>query len=742
MQILTSFANWLFQTSLKASILAGFILLIQFIFRKKLSPQWRYALWLLLLVRLVLPFEIESRLSVFNWIEVENFNEEIIEKYDAQVPFQFETLPESKPETPPVLKNETSRAIQFAQVESENSQQTIQGNQSRLTIIDYLSLIWILGVLLFTFTASRANIRLWRKVKNQQPIQNPSLLALLEKCRKNSNIKRKIVLVELEEIQSPMLFGCWQPRILLPEKISQRLSGADLTNIFMHELAHLKRGDLPVAWLATVLQILHWFNPVIWFAFYRMREDRELACDAMTIGTVGAENSTAYGQTIVNLLTHISTMPRQPLTVGILENQKNLERRLGMIATFKKHSIGWSLVGFSLLLMLSCLALTKHTPIVQPYLNEAVIKVGYSDSVNVNNKIIPIENLAEELNGYRINENSVVTILPLDSVRIACWFDVFTELQNTAIQKTKYVNQQTGKIVLTNKYPFGEKNLRKIPPEKRLFPKEKGGKYGFVNRDEEVVIPFRFEKANMFLPGTDFAGVKLNGKWGCINSLGKIVIEPQFEKFHGFNDGMGEVKIDGKWGYIDTTGQIVIKPVFDVTYLFIQGYALTVRNGKHLIIDKTGKVAIPPKYDYLLHYKNGLIPAQINGKWGYLDINNNVVIDFRFDEATMFDDELARVCLNGQYGYINKKGELVIPPKYQEAERFQGGLAPVRMSNGKYGYIDFADNLVIEPQFDVAFPFESGTAMAIIFENPVQNIKGQGIRIDKAGNIIERRSGR
>jgi beta-lactamase regulating signal transducer with metallopeptidase domain len=61
-------AEWILQTSIKSSVLIGLILLVQWVLRSKLSARWRYALWLLLLVRMLLPFNIESKLSIFNMV--------------------------------------------------------------------------------------------------------------------------------------------------------------------------------------------------------------------------------------------------------------------------------------------------------------------------------------------------------------------------------------------------------------------------------------------------------------------------------------------------------------------------------------------------------------------------------------------------------------------------------------------------------------------------------------------------
>src|SRR5437870_4553823 len=66
METLNAVFNWLLRASWQASILIGLVLLVQWLFRKKLSPGWRYALWLLVLARLAMPLSPQSPVSLFN----------------------------------------------------------------------------------------------------------------------------------------------------------------------------------------------------------------------------------------------------------------------------------------------------------------------------------------------------------------------------------------------------------------------------------------------------------------------------------------------------------------------------------------------------------------------------------------------------------------------------------------------------------------------------------------------------
>lgn len=85
-----------------------------------------------------------------------------------------------------------------------------------------------------------------------------------------------IQLVILENITLPFSIGIFRKSIVLPSYILQEQNTEKLEHIFMHELVHFNKMDIPLALLSTILQILHWFTPIIWMAFFKMRADREL----------------------------------------------------------------------------------------------------------------------------------------------------------------------------------------------------------------------------------------------------------------------------------------------------------------------------------------------------------------------------------------------------------------------------------------------------------------------------------
>jgi hypothetical protein len=124
----------------------------------------------------------------------------------------------------------------------------------------------------------------------------------------------------------------------LPVGLAASFSEDELRHVFLHELSHIKRQDILTGWLTTALQILHWFNPLVWLAFHRMRVDRELACDALALSYAREEENQPYGRTIIKLLESFGGSALAPSLAGTVENKNQMKERISMIAKFRRTS--------------------------------------------------------------------------------------------------------------------------------------------------------------------------------------------------------------------------------------------------------------------------------------------------------------------------------------------------------------------------------------------------------------------
>jgi len=144
--------------------------------------------------------------------------------------------------------------------------------------------------------------------------------------------------------------------------------------------------------------------------------------------------------------------------------------------------------------------------------------------------------------------------------------------------------------------------------------KGSNGKYGYTEEENgkgKLIIPYKYDDAKRDIGFEEgLAAVKLNGKWGFIDKTDNVVIPFKYDYTNWFSEGVAGVQLNGKYGYIDKTDRVVIPFKYDyVSGFFSNGVASVV-----CLRDKHGK-----------------------WKYGYIDIADNVIIKIKYPSKKMFD---------------------------------------------------------------------------------------------------------
>lgn len=368
--------EWVLETTWQAAVLAGMILLAQWLFRKRLSPAWRYGFWMLLLVRLMMPTLPESAFSVFNWVKLEppthagnTLPTEPVATPESpvspkKVGWASETTSSSATVTEPSGPAVTFGGKQAAALDPQPSGRELAAvnvsTKGRMNWFRAGMWLWLAGVGVLGLRFGWTNLRFLARLRQCVPVKEENILRLFDACRASLGFRHSVILIETESVQTPAVYGLWRKRLLLPNGIFERFCENELRYIFLHELAHFKRRDLEVNWLAALLQLLHWFNPVLWFAFARMRADRELATDLLVLKRSGESERSAYGGTILKLLEDINFKHPVPRLVGIAESKSQIKSRVLAISHYglRKH---WRSVAIGMAIAIAGLALTAAT---------------------------------------------------------------------------------------------------------------------------------------------------------------------------------------------------------------------------------------------------------------------------------------------------------------------------------------------------------------------------------------------
>jgi len=349
---LTILAQWLLRATLQGSVLVCLILAIKLALRERLPARWHYCLWLVLLVRLSLPWAPQNRLSIYNLVprpfsshhtapaSTDGARSDTVGAKPGTVSQEKGTVPASPgAQDKSLQRGQDGAAVSAPPVgalrQSDGTAPAIGRRPSAESVASVTPWLWLGGCLVLGGYILLRAFGLWWAVRCERPVTDQQVLDLLEDCKMQMRVRTLVGVVITDKVRTPALFGFVRPRILLPQGLIETLGLDELHYVFLHELAHLKRRDIYLAWLVCLLQVLHWFNPLIWFAFRRMRADQEMAADALALSAAGTEESHRYGQTILSLLEHFSRPQYLPSLAGILENPSHIERRIQMIAKFK-----------------------------------------------------------------------------------------------------------------------------------------------------------------------------------------------------------------------------------------------------------------------------------------------------------------------------------------------------------------------------------------------------------------------
>jgi beta-lactamase regulating signal transducer with metallopeptidase domain/tetratricopeptide (TPR) repeat protein len=333
--------GWLFDSTICISVLICLILTIKAVTKGKLPAWWSYGLWLLLLLRMLMPWGIESRISVFNYLPVPLENKSympFLMERDLSIPLIQDHFDTSKTTTPPtstdldVVKEPANRYY-----DDYNSKESNRFRFS-LSLDSALLILWFTGVMFFGITTLLKNLLFWLTIRRLPLVEDRTFLDLFEKCKLSLAIRKNIAIHVTNNVKSPALFGYFKPRLLLPPHFLDTLQRDELRYVFLHELSHLKRHDIVVSWLVTALQIVHWFNPFVWYAFHHLRVDQEAACDAYVLSRIKQIQPADYAKTIVSLLESFVQNRQLPSLVGIIEDRSQIRRRIAMIINFKSYA--------------------------------------------------------------------------------------------------------------------------------------------------------------------------------------------------------------------------------------------------------------------------------------------------------------------------------------------------------------------------------------------------------------------
>ncbi|EEM54618.1 MULTISPECIES: M56 family metallopeptidase [Bacillus cereus group] len=265
------------------------------------------------------------------------------------------------PATENIVNIESDRKVELesnSKMVTKTSEPEVKVSSEKQTTFSLYKLalyVWLAGVIILAAITFLTNRRLYSYIKKQPDITDEQVTTVFNRCKQSMKMKKAVSLRLAGKIASPTVFSFFRPKVLLSKKHMKVLNEQQLQYVFYHELAHIKRNDVAVNWIMYSLILLNWFNPILWYAYFCMREDQELACDAYALTFIDKEEQIAYGHTIITLLEHYSY--QLPSLANLSRNKRTLKRRIIMIKKFQKKSYRLSLLGVIVIVAIASLSL-------------------------------------------------------------------------------------------------------------------------------------------------------------------------------------------------------------------------------------------------------------------------------------------------------------------------------------------------------------------------------------------------
>lgn len=330
----------LLSLSVSGSILTLLLLALKPFIKNRFSQTWQYYIWMIIILRFLLPITPEVSLIGY-----------VAQSVESSITFPASAAGQvgSKSE-PGALTDDGNRLLTLqAGAEAVIPAKRDLGKD----IQDNIWLVWAAGMLVMFFYKAISYNSFVRFVKIQaEKVTATVILDIYQHELELEKIKRKIPLLINNRIGSPMLAGMIRPALVIP---NLDISPDNLRYIFRHELIHYRRKDILYKWLIQITKCLHWFNPLVYWISRQIDQSCEFSNDETIIRHLGKAGREGYGDALLASLKSQENYSTFVISMTMSDNKKRLKERLDAIMNFKKQSKMIKVLSFILTLMI-CLA--------------------------------------------------------------------------------------------------------------------------------------------------------------------------------------------------------------------------------------------------------------------------------------------------------------------------------------------------------------------------------------------------
>ncbi len=351
--------------SLIASLTAAVVLLIRW-YLKRRAPRWiSYGLWVVVLIRLLVPVSVASPISLFSLVPTLHSAETVGQNGHLSrlafteggvVPMQSPQNGEGRQSAlvaaQKALPKPAGEKIQVGAKNPPGAEGPAAKQKGKPDWLKFGAIIWLCGAIVlsgfltFHYALSAIRLRRLRRLpKNEKIRQAEKLLPL----------RREVAVSKSHMFSMPVVFGLFRPRIVLPWGFDWEDAAAQ--HILLHERVHISRWDNLTKIVAVFAVCLHWFNPFVWICFRLCSDDMEASCDERVLKILGADSRKDYAR---SLLSMAGKQNRQIGRISFLAfGESSLKKRVGNILKYHKKTLLSVTAALLAVLLVGCSLLTN-----------------------------------------------------------------------------------------------------------------------------------------------------------------------------------------------------------------------------------------------------------------------------------------------------------------------------------------------------------------------------------------------
>lgn len=364
LSVLNVFFLTILSLSLSGALTGMLLLTIRPLTGKFFPGKWNYYIWLLVILRLLLPVQLTLVLPGGMAFDI---SKETAEEMPGESGRAVNGIPHVEADgavdgiphveadggvdgIPSVETDGETDGILSAEAGGSNAEESSFPISVLLLTAE---IIWMAGVI----AALGIKLRNYRRYlllikKGARPVADDQVMVLARSVSARMHLRKVPTICESASVSGPVTVGLWKPVVILPEmqrnanqadpkerkQLDQSLS-IQYQLILHHELVHVARRDLWYKWLYQLLLCIHWFNPFLYLFGRKMNMDCELSCDEAVLAELTAEGRKAYGNVLLDIAERGAAFKTNVLATTFVTGKSGLKKRLNGILHYKKTTV-------------------------------------------------------------------------------------------------------------------------------------------------------------------------------------------------------------------------------------------------------------------------------------------------------------------------------------------------------------------------------------------------------------------